>query len=206
MKKLILLNVLVMFSSYVNASDVTSINGLRIQMDNQNFTQHNNAAIRLSSPYCLEQGAENTELKYDSCKSDNSAQKFSYANNKVISFSGSCLARVNQNKVTSLVTTGGWTNAFSTTVAFTSCNDEDNNQKWQLLFTNNNYQLKALEENTCLTFEASVGEVHSYPGGAHSAHYAFVNLNSCKMNITQLIHGDAPIMVVEKYIPIIISM
>jgi len=206
MKKLLLVNLVVMSSTFVSASDITSINGIRIQMDNQNFTQHNNATIRLSAPYCLEQSAVNSELKYGSCESENSDQKFSYVNNKLMSVSGSCLARVNQNKVTSLANSGGWTNYFSTTVAFISCNDEDNTQKWQLSLLNNKYQLKALEGNTCLTFEGEVGLVHSYPGGSYSAHYAFANLNSCGLNTTQLIHGDSPIMVVEKYVPIIIPM
>ena len=207
MKKLFLISQLVMASMYVSASDVTSVNGLIIQMDNNNFTRNNDADVRLTLAYCLEQGAVGSALKYNSCEINKTDQKFNYENNRVISSSGACLTRTNQSKLTSLPTSSGWTNAISTTVAFTPCSNEDKTQEWQLRLTNNNYQLKALEEDTCLTFEASVGKVHSYPsGGTYSAHYAFVKLNSCSRAIAQLKHGDSPVMIIDRYIPIIIPM
>ena len=203
--------------------------------------------------YCLEQDlrtstpspdgntSPNTaKVTINNCQSNNSNQLFNYANEMLTSAAGYCLTR--QESMISIsestgetglscrnITTGESHIQFTfkqnlkSDIALQACNSSDKNQKWQLQFTGDAYQIKSSGE--CLTFTGEeqieldlssgtweCGSGRFYPNGyltklgIQSFELFVGTAESCASNDSYLKYGDMKIMVIEKTLPIIIPM
>jgi len=135
---------LAMLPVFASANSTSSANGIQIQMQDSHFTEPQKVSNKMPRPYCMEQGELGQKVKFNTCTSANSSQKFSYSDNFVKSSSGLCLTRHSNYELYFVQYSTYLAKKLDTYVNFERCDSQSSPQKWDLVLSGDSYKLKEL--------------------------------------------------------------